>query len=62
MRKLEDVNQDRIKVVGAKIDTHVAFDAAQKYQVRSTPTFMAFVDGKKVSKEIFSISIGPITY
>jgi desumoylating isopeptidase 1 len=50
MRKLEDVNQDRIKVVGAKIDTHVAFDAAQKYQVRSTPTFMAFVDGKKVNK------------
>ncbi|KAI8583852.1 hypothetical protein K450DRAFT_220283 [Umbelopsis ramanniana AG] len=50
MRKLEDVNQDRIKVVGAKIDTHVAFDAAQKYQVRSTPTFMAFVDGKKFAE------------
>ncbi|KAI9277969.1 PPPDE putative peptidase domain-containing protein [Umbelopsis sp. AD052] len=50
MRKLENVNQDRIKVVGAKIDTHVAFDAAQKYQVRSTPTFMAFVDGKKFAE------------
>lgn len=48
MRKLETVNQNRIKVVGAKIDTHVAFDAAQKYGVRATPTFMAFVDGKKV--------------
>jgi thiol-disulfide isomerase/thioredoxin len=51
MRKLEDVNRDRIKVVGAKIDTHVAFDAAQKYQVRATPTFMAFVDGKKVTRQ-----------
>jgi thioredoxin-like negative regulator of GroEL len=48
VRKLETINQNRIKVVGAKIDTQVAFDAAQRYQVRATPTFIAFVDGKKV--------------
>ncbi|CAO3672621.1 unnamed protein product [Umbelopsis vinacea] len=50
MRKLETVNQNRIKVVGAKIDTHVAFDAAQKYGVRATPTFIAFIDGKKFAE------------
>ncbi|KAG2183580.1 hypothetical protein INT43_006586 [Umbelopsis isabellina] len=50
VRKLETINQDRIKVVGAKIDTQVAFDAAQRYEVRATPTFIAFVDGKKFAQ------------
>ncbi|CAM0140013.1 hypothetical protein VKS41_007315 [Umbelopsis sp. WA50703] len=50
VRKLETINQNRIKVVGAKIDTQVAFDAAQRYQVRATPTFIAFVDGKKFAQ------------
>uniref|UniRef100_A0A7S1XW40 Thioredoxin domain-containing protein n=1 Tax=Phaeomonas parva TaxID=124430 RepID=A0A7S1XW40_9STRA len=40
--------------VFAKVDTRVNGESAQKYQVRSTPTFMYFVDGK--SKPAYQFS------
>lgn len=35
------------RVVGVKVDTHVAFDAASQYGIRATPTFKFFLDGKE---------------
>jgi thiol-disulfide isomerase/thioredoxin len=47
---IKDKNQDTpsLRILGAIVDTSVAFDAGAKYQVRSTPTFMFFHNGQKV--------------
>ncbi|KAI8055182.1 PPPDE putative peptidase domain-containing protein [Syncephalis plumigaleata] len=34
-------------IIGVTVDTGVAYDAAMKYQIRGTPTFMFFLDGEK---------------
>jgi thiol-disulfide isomerase/thioredoxin len=39
-------------IIGVTVDTGVAYDAAMKYQIRGTPTFMFFLDGEKVSSGI----------
>lgn len=47
---LQDRNAGRskIRILGVIVDTSVAFDAAAKYGIRATPTFMLFQDGNKV--------------
>ncbi|SAM03177.1 hypothetical protein [Absidia glauca] len=49
---IKDKNQDTpsLRILGAIVDTSVAFDAGAKYQVRSTPTFMFFHNGQKMSQ------------
>ncbi|KAG0168350.1 hypothetical protein DFQ28_004953 [Apophysomyces sp. BC1034] len=40
----------KIKALGVIVDTSVAMDAAAKYQIRATPTFMLFLNGQKFSE------------
>ncbi|KAL1932294.1 hypothetical protein VTP01DRAFT_9350 [Rhizomucor pusillus] len=49
---LQDRNAGRskIRILGVIVDTSVAFDAAAKYGIRATPTFMLFQDGNKFSE------------
>lgn len=49
-RLIQEKNSDsaQIKILGVIVDTSVAFDAASKYGIRATPTFMLFQDGQKV--------------
>ncbi|KAI8394009.1 PPPDE putative peptidase domain-containing protein [Radiomyces spectabilis] len=49
---LQEKNQDshRIKILGVIVDTNVAFDAASKYGIRATPTFMLFHNGQKITE------------
>lgn len=49
-RLLEEKNEkgSRIKILGVIVDTSMAFDAATKYSIRATPTFILFKDGQKV--------------
>ncbi|RUP47209.1 DUF862-domain-containing protein [Jimgerdemannia flammicorona] len=42
-----DTMRGKGRVIGVKVDTGVAFDAASKYSVRATPTFKFFLDGKE---------------
>ncbi|KAF7728285.1 hypothetical protein EC973_006459 [Apophysomyces ossiformis] len=50
-RLLQEKNQpNRIKVLGVIVDISVAMDAAAKYQIRATPTFMLFFKGQKFSE------------
>ncbi|ORY97266.1 PPPDE putative peptidase domain-domain-containing protein [Syncephalastrum racemosum] len=48
-RLIQEKNSDsaQIKILGVIVDTSVAFDAASKYGIRATPTFMLFQDGQK---------------
>lgn len=54
---IKDKNQDTpsLRILGATVDTSVAFDAGAKYQVRSTPTFMFFHKGQKVRSALTRI-------
>ncbi|KAI8341976.1 PPPDE putative peptidase domain-containing protein [Chlamydoabsidia padenii] len=49
---IKDKNQDTasLRILGVIVDTSIAFDAGAKYQVRSTPTFMFFHNGQKMSQ------------
>ncbi|KAI9249457.1 PPPDE putative peptidase domain-containing protein [Phascolomyces articulosus] len=40
----------KIKLMGVTVDTSVAFDAAQNFGIRATPTFMLFHNGNKFSE------------
>lgn len=51
-RLMEEKNSTggtKIKILGVIVDTSVAFDAASKYGIRATPTFMLFHQGQKVT-------------
>ncbi|KAJ8652244.1 hypothetical protein O0I10_012152 [Lichtheimia ornata] len=51
-RLMEEKNSTggtKIKILGVIVDTSVAFDAASKYGIRATPTFMLFHQGQKFS-------------
>ncbi|KAI9484947.1 PPPDE putative peptidase domain-containing protein [Zychaea mexicana] len=45
-----DTNSTKIKLMGVTVDTGIAFDAAQKFGIRATPTFMLFHNGEKFSE------------
>ncbi|KAI8097287.1 PPPDE putative peptidase domain-containing protein [Halteromyces radiatus] len=49
---IKDKNQGTasLHVLGIIVDTSIAFDAGAKYQIRSTPTFMFFHKGEKISE------------
>ncbi|KAI9315991.1 PPPDE putative peptidase domain-containing protein [Dichotomocladium elegans] len=51
-RLVEEKNSSgtKIKILGVIVDTSVAYDAAAKYGVRATPTFMFFHKGEKLSE------------
>ena len=48
VRDKNNSNSTKIKLMGVTVDTSVAFDAAQNFGIRATPTFMFFHNGDKV--------------
>ncbi|KAG2225956.1 hypothetical protein INT45_006652 [Circinella minor] len=52
-RLVQDKNNSsstKIKLMGVTVDTGIAFDAAQNFGIRATPTFMLFHNGDKFSE------------
>lgn len=49
---IRDKNQgtSSLRILGAIVDTSIAFDAGAKFGIRATPTFMFFHKGEKVRK------------
>jgi thiol-disulfide isomerase/thioredoxin len=46
--EFERLIQEEKQVIGVIVDTSIGYEIASIYQVRATPTFMFFVDGKKI--------------